>query len=196
MDNIFAPTEKRVLSAHKAFVRQDTKCFSTVVSLFNRITHGVCDARIPALTAAEKPRFSGKQISRTLGKCCRISSTLPSVEPLSTTMMGKGLFSQAYSEDRQFCKYSLPFKLGIITVVLIVFFFSSVSIAAPCHFINGSHSIRYPMPATSLPKRSAAASGCVSSFLILSSRGSNSSRTLQQRKSTAATSCCRTARCI
>src|SRR5438876_6826804 len=53
-------------------------------------TSGAAPAAMPWLFAAASPRFSGLAMTRTHGAVCRMASTVPSVEPLSTTTASQG----------------------------------------------------------------------------------------------------------
>ena len=66
------------------------------------------------------PKFLGFIITLILGKVCLKKSTLPSVEPSSTTITSSGLVAKTLG--RFFSKSSLPFQFGITIEAFIVFY--------------------------------------------------------------------------
>src|SRR5437870_5519912 len=87
------------------------------MSLFSRTTMSLVASRKPALEPPPKPRLVGSERTLTEGKVSRMNSGLPSVEPLSTTMISyAGLPARAsITEGKYFSRSSRPFQLGITT---------------------------------------------------------------------------------
>jgi hypothetical protein len=85
------------------------------VSLFSNATYSASEARIPAFTAALKPRLSPKEITRTSGKFRSVKSTEASVEPLSTKIVSKSSNDWRRSEVRQRFRNLSPFQFGTTT---------------------------------------------------------------------------------
>src|SRR4029453_19106099 len=90
---------------------------STAVSLFRNATRCPRASRTPALFPAAKPRFSPRAKSLTHGNCERTYSAVPSVEPLSTTIVSARTPICAATLDRQACRCWRPFHVTITTEI-------------------------------------------------------------------------------
>src|ERR1035441_7369372 len=96
------------------------KSAATRMSLFSSTTISFLAARNPALEPPPKPRFSGRARTVTSGKLARRKSTLPSVEPLSTTRISLAGFpaSAVRMLGMYLASRSFPFQLGMTTVAV------------------------------------------------------------------------------
>src|SRR5215471_564838 len=97
------------------------KSGATRMSLLSSTTIAFFAARNPALLPPPKPRLVGNASTRTPGNRSRRNSALPSVDPLSTTMISfSGLPARASITDgRYFSSRSRPFQLGMTTVAVV-----------------------------------------------------------------------------
>src|SRR5919109_2652035 len=89
---------------------------SVSVSLFRSATSSASEDRIPAFTAALKPRFSGRGSTRTSGKSRLAIASEPSVEPLSTRTVSKSSNDWGRRDPRHVQRNLSPFQLGTTTV--------------------------------------------------------------------------------
>src|SRR3954452_2086904 len=90
------------------------KSGATRMSLFNSTTMSFVATRKPAVDPPPNPRFFGSASTLTDGNAALRNSALPSVEPLSTTMISLPPIAST-TEGRYFSSKSLPFQFGITT---------------------------------------------------------------------------------
>src|SRR5262245_54913067 len=90
---------------------------STAVSLFRKATRRPRASRTPALFPPAKPRFSPSATNLTHGNCERTNPAVPSVEPLSTTIVSGRPPICAATLERQACRYWRPFHVTITTEI-------------------------------------------------------------------------------